>query len=80
MFTGAPDLGFTAVPGVRVHGALLSATMQETLTLWLNDPEAVTWKLTTADVDPLAALTLAGDGVVRPKLTTCKIRGKVCVM
>ena len=42
MFTGDPDLGFTVAPGVRLQVALGMDEVHETVTLWLNDPAAVT--------------------------------------
>lgn len=42
MFTGDPDFGFTVAPGVRLQVALGIDEVHETVTLWLNDPAAVT--------------------------------------
>jgi hypothetical protein len=42
MFTGDPDFGFTVAPGVRLQVALGMDEVHETVTLWLNDPAAVT--------------------------------------
>ena len=42
MFTGDPDLGFTVAPGVKLQVALGMDVLHETVTLWLNDPAAVT--------------------------------------
>src|SRR3989442_4907181 len=45
----------------------------------LNDPAAVTWKLTGAELLELLTVTLAGAGVVKLKSTTCSARAKSCV-
>ena len=78
MFTGALEVGLTVVPGERSHEAPLMSVVQETVTLWLNDPEAVTWKFTGEEVAPRATVTLEGDGVVSQKLIRCRVTGSVC--
>jgi hypothetical protein len=50
MLTGLFAVGLTVVPGVRLQVAPLMLVVQETATLWLKDPAAVTWKLTGVDV------------------------------
>jgi len=42
MFTGDPAFGFTLVPGVKLQVAPGIDVLHETVTLWLNDPAAVT--------------------------------------
>ena len=42
MFTGDPDLGFTVAPGIKLQVALGIEVLHEIVTLWLNDPAAVT--------------------------------------
>jgi hypothetical protein len=80
MFTGAAGVGFTVDPGVRLHVAPAMPVVHETVTLWLNDPAAVIWKLTGGEVFPRFTITLAGDGVVNPKLSRCRVTGTVWVM
>jgi hypothetical protein len=43
----------------------------------LKDPAAVIWKLTGGEVFPRFTVTLAGDGVVNPKLSRCRVTGTV---
>jgi hypothetical protein len=69
MFTGADEVGLTLAPGVRLQVAFVMLVLHETVTLWLNDPAAVTSKLTGDDFVPSPTVTLAGDGVVSPKFT-----------
>jgi hypothetical protein len=42
IFTGLPAVGFTLVPGAKLQVELEMAALQETLTLWSNEPAAVT--------------------------------------
>ena len=69
MFTGVEEVGVTVPAGFRLHVAFASVVLQVTLTAWLKDPAAVTWKETGVEVDPRPAFTLDGDGAVNPKLT-----------
>src|SRR5450755_631360 len=78
--TGFEAVGFTIVPGVSVQTAFAMPTLQARVTLWLNDPAAVIWKLAGGEVVPREAITVAGVGVLRAKLTTCIVNGMVCVM
>jgi hypothetical protein len=74
MLTGELEVGLTVVPGVRLHPPPGIFTLHEIVTGWLNDPAAVTWKFTGEVVVPGAAVTAAGEGVVRPKSITCRAR------
>ena len=69
IFTGLPCLGLTLFPGVKLQVADGIVVLQETETLWLNDPPAVTWKLTVDEVVPRATVTLEGDGALMSKLS-----------
>ena len=73
-------MGLTVVPGVRLHTALAMFTLQETVTLWLNDPAAVTWKLVGDEVAPRGTVTFEGEGVVSAKLTITRVSGISCVV
>jgi hypothetical protein len=79
IFTGEPTFGFTVAPGVRLHVAAGIAVEQDTVTLWLKEPAAVTWKLTGADEAPRATVTLDGEGVVILKFSRCRTTGIECV-
>src|SRR5271166_4042759 len=74
MFTGLPVVGLTLVPGIKLHVELAIAALQEMLTLWSNDPAALTWNSTGDDVVPRGTVTVDGEGVLSAKLTTCKVR------
>jgi hypothetical protein len=80
MFTGALDEGVTELEGVRVQTAFGMADVHDTVTIWLNDPAAVTLKLTGGDVLPRPTVTLAGEGLVSPNPIRCRLTGKTCVM
>src|SRR5260221_7028934 len=77
--TGFEAVGFTVVPGVSAQTAFAMTALQPRVTLWLKDPAAVIWKLAGGDVVPRDAVTVAGMGVLRAKLTTCRVSGMVCV-
>ena len=42
ILTGELEVGLTVIPGVRLQPPLGIFTVHETVTLWLNDPAAVT--------------------------------------
>ena len=45
----------------------------------MNDPAAVIWKFTGDDAVPRGTVTLAGDGLLSVKSTTCMVSGIWCV-
>jgi hypothetical protein len=53
---------------------------QASLTVPLNAPTPETMNVTPPDVPACAIVTLAGDGVLSAKSTTCSVAGASCVM
>ena len=73
--SGLPEIGNTEVVS-KLHAAPAGKPLQERVTSWLNDPEAVTSN--AADPETLDGLTvrLPGAGAVRLKSTMCRVREK----
>lgn len=62
--TGVVEVGRTEFEGWKLQLAPAGKPVQESATAALNDPSAVTWKFTGAEVADWLTVTLAGEGIV----------------
>lgn len=68
--TGFEAVGFTEAEGEKLQVAPEGSPLQESVTVLLNDPEAVTENVMFCDVLGRLTVTDPGDGAPRPKSTT----------
>jgi hypothetical protein len=80
ILTGEPDVGLTALLGLKLHVAPAGNPEQVKLTVPENAPAAVVWNEIEPEVVPRGTDTLDVDGAVSPKSTTCKASGTSCVV
>jgi hypothetical protein len=80
IFTGDPDVGRTALLGLKLHVAPAGNPEQVKFTVPENAPAAVVWNEIEPEVVPRGTGTLDVDGAVSPKSTTCNASGTSCVV
>jgi hypothetical protein len=78
--TGAPEVGTTFADGKKSQVAPAGSPLQARVTVPLNDPDALTLRVTAFEVLPCAAETLPDEGTPNAKSTTCKVTAASCVI